>query len=80
MKIDNDAESGSKNHSTRVNAESGSKNHTLIELTGSGYVTNGTFSHANDVFRFTKTNNSTSFQRHDTKLIIRSFLLDHKTV
>ena len=76
LKIDN---------STRVNdAESGSKNHTLIELTGSGYVTNGTFSHSSGVFCFTKTNNfnivSTSFQQRYTKLIILSFLLPHKTL
>ena len=64
LKIDNDAESGSKNH-------------TLVELTGSGYVTNGTFSHANGVFRFTKTNNfnivsTTLYETHYTFFFIGS--------
>ena len=49
----------------------------LIELTGSGYVTNGTFSHANDVFRFTKTNNfnivsTTLYETHYTFFFIAS--------
>ena len=63
--------------STRVNAESGSKNHSLIELTGSGCVTNGTFSHANGVFRLTKTNNfnvvsTTLYETHYTFFFIAS--------
>ena len=49
----------------------------LIKLTGSGYVTNGTFSHANGVFRFTKTNNfnivsTTLYETHYTFFFIAS--------
>ena len=49
----------------------------LIELTGSGYVINGAFSHANGVFHFTKTNNfnivsTTLYETHYTFFFIAS--------
>ena len=73
--------SGHYNNGLKIdNAESGSTNHGLIELTGSGYVTNGTF-HTLMVFSvLLKLIILTSFQQHYTKPIILSFLLPHKTL
>ena len=69
--------SGHYNNGLKIDNDSTRVNDTLIELTGSGYVTNGTFSHANGVFRFTKTNNfnivsTTSYKTHYTFFFIAS--------
>ena len=69
--------SGHYNNGLKIDNDSTRVNDTLIELTGSGYVTNGTLMVFSVLLKLII---STSFQQHYTKLIILSFLLPHKTL